>query len=68
MLACACVLQVFFAGEATGNKYPATTHGAFYTGLQVVRAGGSLGLTEEVEEPHAGPAQEGTSVPARRQY
>lgn len=28
--------RVFFAGEATTRKYPATMHGAFHTGLREV--------------------------------
>lgn len=28
--------RVFFAGEATTKKYPATMHGAFHTGLREV--------------------------------
>jgi hypothetical protein len=30
--------RVFFAGEATTRKYPATMHGAFHTGLREVPA------------------------------
>ena len=30
--------RLFFAGEATTKKYPATMHGAFFTGLREVRA------------------------------
>ena len=29
--------RVFFAGEATSRKYPATMHGAFYSGVREVR-------------------------------
>ena len=29
--------RLFFAGEATTKKYPATMHGAFFTGLREVR-------------------------------
>ena len=29
--------RVFFAGEATTRKYPATMHGAFYSGVREVR-------------------------------
>jgi len=28
--------RLFFAGEATTKKYPATMHGAFFTGLREV--------------------------------
>jgi len=31
--------RVFFAGEATTKKHPATMHGAFFSGLREVRAG-----------------------------
>ena len=31
--------RVFFAGEATSRKYPATMHGAFYSGVREVRQG-----------------------------
>lgn len=36
--------QVFFAGEATTKKYPATMHGAFHSGLEVVSGHPGWGL------------------------
>ena len=36
MMAESLMGRVFFAGEATTKKYPATMHGAFHTGLREV--------------------------------
>ncbi|GAB4819993.1 hypothetical protein N2152v2_007039 [Parachlorella kessleri] len=47
--------RVFFAGEATTNKYPATMHGAFYTGLQAA-ANVDASLRKE-QQPSPTPAQ-----------